>query len=107
MEPRIYQPSLLWAKAESWTRAQEPDRQLNPTDLQLVIYRADKPGGYTMHGPKLYWTDEPLSGQYFCNCDQSALADNADKLGEVVLYDRRFRRTHLLGKTYEEAWKKL
>lgn len=104
---RIYQPGLLWAKTENWIRAQEPERELHQTDLTLVVYRTDKTGGYIMHGPKLYWSDEPLGGQYFTNCDQSELMDNTQVLGEVVLYDRRFRRTHLLGNTYAEAWEKL
>ena len=105
---RSYQPSLLWARAQQWAQDHAPEDApaLGPTDLQLYIYRTDKPGAYRMHGPKLYWADEP-TGSAFGNCDQSALLDNREVLGEVVLSNRRRRTSDLLGATYEEAWDRL
>jgi len=106
---RNYQPSLLWSLALAWYEAQRgPDAQpLGPIDLTLYVYRTDTAGAYMMHGPKLYWTDEPMSGQYFTNCDQGSLADHAQTVGEVVLWDRRARKTVVLGKTYDQAWARI
>jgi len=109
---RDYQPSLLWAKVSAWYEAQPMDsmmataRPLQPHDLTLHVYRTDKSGAWLMHGPKLYWTDTP-HGQYFGNTDQTALADNAEVLGEVVLWDRRIRKTILVGNTYQDAMEKI
>lgn len=111
MEKRDYQPSLLWVKVQAWYDAQQDPmsqhRPLGPHDLTLYIYRTDQSGAYMMHGPKLYWTDEPMSGQYFRNTDQDDLFENADLLGEVVLWDRRTKKTVLIGHTFEAAVKKI
>ena len=112
MEKRDYQPSLLWVKTRNWYESQSENKELahrplGAHDLTLYIYRTDKSGAWMMHGPKLYWTDEPMSGQYFRNTDQSDLYDNADVLGEVVLWDRRTRQTVLVGHTFEGAIAKI
>ena len=108
---RDYQPSLLWAKAVAWYEAQPTElihlRPLGPHDLALYVYRLDKPGAYYFHGPKMYWTDAPMSGSHFGNCDQDDLAESAGQLGEVVLYDRRIHKTILIGRTFAEALKRL
>lgn len=107
MNPRDYQPSLLWAKVISWyEQNQENPRPIGPHDVQVYIYRTDEPGAWYLHGPKLYWTDKPM-GEYFQNTDQDDLVDHADQLGEVVLWDRRARKTILVGKTFEEAVRKI
>ena len=103
---RDYQPSLLWAKAVSWYESQPLDHPPGPNDLALYVYRTDKTGAYYMHGPKLYWSDEPMSGSHFRNIEQSDLADNHDELAEVVLHDRRNRKTVMLGK-FPEAIEKI
>lgn len=109
---RDYQPSLFWARASAWYEQQPLDapyqpRPLGPHDLTIYIYRSDAPGAWMMTGPKLYWADEPMHGQYFRSTDQGDLAENAGVLGEVVLWDRRIRRTILLGKTFAEALDRL
>ena len=110
MENRDYQPSLIWAKIETWYMARldaQPATPYRVHDLTLYIYRTDKPGAYLLTGPKMYWQDEPMTGNYFTNCDQDALSEYADKLGEVVLWDRKLRKTTLIGITIEEALKKI
>ena len=107
MEERIYQPSLLWVKAVAYLQQEQPDREIGSTDLNLYVYRTDTTGAYTMHGPKLYWTDNPMTGGSFTNVDQDDMYNNREKLGEVVLWDRRKKKTILLGQTYELAWEKI
>lgn len=103
---RDYQPSLLWAKFFEWHQvkyADEINMPIRPHDLTLYIYRSDSTGAYSMTGPKLYWSDEPITGQYIQNTDQNDLYENAENLGEVVFWDRRKKQTIVVGKTFEAA----
>ncbi len=101
---RDYQPSLLWAKANDWYKAECPDAlPPGPHELNLFVYRTDQPGAYLMHGPKLYWQDEPMGGSHFNNVEQDDMLRHRDQLGEVVIWDRRRRQTVLVGKTFEKA----
>ena len=104
MDNRDYQPSLLWAKTEAWYTSQRSDAQpYRPHELTLYVYRTDTRGAWMMNGPKLYWQETPMSGDYFTNCDQDALEKHSEKLGEVVLWDRRLRKTVLIGNTFAES----
>lgn len=54
-------------------------------------------------GPKMYWQDEPIIGDHFGVISQSDLSDNADLTGEVIMWDRRLRKTTVVGKTIGDA----
>ena len=82
---RYKQPALLWALATEYAAKRWPQRPIGHTDLQLYIYPVDGMGAWLMHNPKLYWQDE-VGGQYFGNCDQSALM--VADIGEVTLMHR-------------------
>lgn len=112
MEKRYYQPSLLWSIARDWYIDQansgpryhlSAPQEYGPHDLTLYVYRTDETGAYMLSGPKMYWQDDPMTGDHFGNIDQGALADNADTLGEVVIWDRRLRKTEVVGATFDAA----
>lgn len=110
MEKRDYQPSLLWAKTEDWYKTNmepPPGSPWGPYDLILYVYRTDATGAYRMMGPKMYWQEEPMTGDYQLNIDQDDMLKHASELGEVVMWDRRLRKTVVIGKTFEEAIKKI
>jgi hypothetical protein len=70
--------------------------------LEILIYLKDEPGGYLLQTTgKLYWKGD-LGESYFQNCDQDALYDNADKLGEVVYIFDGGRNRVLAGITFDE-----
>ena len=104
---RDFQPSLLFVKTTSWYKAQNPDRDFGPTDLTVYVYRTDQTGAYMMHGPKMFYTDTPMAGQYFGEVPQDDLAKHAAQLGEVVLWDRLHKNTVLIGTTFADALHKI
>lgn len=95
---KIYDPQLLWAYLKRWQEAQEGYSRWTATRLTLFIYLKDRGGAFYLHGPKLYWDDDPTDG-YFSNCDQSRLQEEAEagNLGEVIVYgiNREFRDSTL------------
>ena len=104
---RDYQPSLLFVKACDWYKQQNPERSFHQNDLTIFVYRKDDVGAYKLSGPKMFWTREPMSSQYFYGIDQDDMFKNADQLGEVVLWDRLYKKTILIGKTFAEAIEKI
>jgi hypothetical protein len=107
MEKRYYQPSLLWSLARDWYTSQPDNVPIagthGPNDLTLYVYRTDTTGAYMLNGPKLYWQPEPMSGSHFSAIDQDDIAEHADSIGEVVMWDRRMRKTVVIGTNYETA----
>lgn len=103
----IYQPALLWAMIYNWYAAKQPDRDIRNTDLEVVFYRKDRPGGYLLHGTKLYWANEPLGGSYFSTIDQNSLELFDGQIGPVILFDRRTKKTIVLGLGVADAWQKV
>ena len=106
MNIRNYQPSLIWAKTETWYMAQQEQdaRPYKPHELTLYVYRINQPGAWLMTGPKLYWQEEPMTGDYFNNCNQNELAENKEVLGECILWDKRKRKTIIIGKNFVDMW---
>lgn len=107
---RKYQPSLLWARVAEFAAQQWPEAELSAHDLALYIYRTDTTGAYYLYGPKMYWSDEPVTGQHFSNINQDDLDENSGVLGEVVLYCRHHRargKSVVIGTTYDRAWERL
>ena len=97
---RRYEPTLVWLKFTAWARGQEDGDPGHR--LQLFLYRKDRGGAYHLHGPKLYWDEDPSDG-YFGNCGQDELAENADKIGEVAAYGlSRHRELTLVANGYDE-----
>jgi len=90
MNPRYYQPQLLWGYFRAWIGANIPENEqdFNP---KLFIFRRDMPGAYRLHGPKLYWAED-LGASYFQNCDQDELETNLANLGEIQAFVYRDRR---------------
>ncbi|MDD5551359.1 MAG: hypothetical protein PHS34_08875 [Candidatus Omnitrophica bacterium] len=110
MNARNYQPSLVWSLAHDWyinNLPEQPATEYRPHDLTVYVYRTDSTGAWMMTNPKLYWQETPITGDHFENCDQNELWVNNDLLGEVVIYDRKLRKSTVVGKTFDEAWEKI
>jgi hypothetical protein len=86
---RYTQPALLWALVAEYAAKKWPDKPIGHTELALYLYPSTGAGAWYMHGPKLYWQDEPVTGDHFTNCDKGALT-GAD-IADVVLMHRRMR----------------
>ena len=104
-----YQPALLWAMVYNYYASlpTNEDREIRNTDLEVVFYRKDRPGGYLLHGTKLYWCDSPLSADHFNSCEQDGLELWDNVIGPVILFDRRTKKTIVLGLGIAEAWQKV
>jgi hypothetical protein len=105
---RKYSPSLLWILATSYYREKILQQEDFPScPLALYIYKSDENGAYAMQGPILYFQDTPFASSLYAKVKQTALYDDREKLKEVVIWDKRLKKTVVIGRTYEEAWKKI
>lgn len=105
LNARDYQPSLIWARATDYIQRKNPDREYTGMrDFDLLIYCKSKTGAFCMHSPKLYWTEYPETIDTFQNTDQEDLWFNKDDLAEIVLIDRKWKKSYFLGKNMEQFW---
>lgn len=84
---KIYDPQLIWAYLKRWAEQSQGFVMGNRISLFIYLKKGDPGGAFYLHGPKLYWDDNPTDG-YFSNCDQDRLQLEAEagNLGEVIVY---------------------
>ena len=88
VDERLYQPTLLWGYFMNWIRQTEmTERRIDvgTADPSLMIFRRSETGAYYMFDTRLYWKED-LAGEHFNNCDQDALWEKSEDLGEVQGY---------------------
>jgi len=97
---RQYDPTLIWGYIGRYADTHYPDRR--PGDrITVFFYVSGESGAYYMHAPKLYW-DEEVGDGYFGNCSQTALAQNAENLREVVIYGLKPDREAVMFSDYAD-----